>query len=110
MGLLCHYGIFEKYDAMVSNRELDKIVAGAAWYKAGQWADWCKLCPDFEPTYSAWEQRAIESLLEMRRGGLDVKKVQVDVMAFKAWCAEHDRDYSAGSRTEYVTHLLQDMG
>jgi hypothetical protein len=84
-----------------------KTAMGMAWYLKEQWAAWRSLCPDFEPIFSEWERQAIQGLLDMRKRGLDVQKVTLDVTAFKQWCDRHDRDYSADSRTEYVTELLQ---
>jgi hypothetical protein len=83
------------------------IEVGIAWFSEEQWPAYQRLMTDeTDESYLDWKRKAGEFFTRMKKEGVRVRKVPVDVMEFELWCRASKRPFVAASRAAYVTHLL----
>ena len=85
-----------------------RVVVGIAWYRPEQWTLMLSLIPDpevFPQTYEEWLARASDTLRELGKQGVAVRKVDVDFKALLAWAAEQGRVPDGAVRAEYAQYL-----
>ena len=99
-------------------RESSKVlkqpgVVGCAWFDEAGWerlreitADPGRLLDD----YASWVKMVNNSIREMRKQGMNVQKVLVDVDELAAWCEENDRVVDAEARVLFVAERLRQGG
>jgi hypothetical protein len=86
------------------------MVFGVSWYTADAWEKVKSTAVDpdrFEETFKAWEVMASEALDDLKKSGVNPRKVFIDPSQFAAWCMLHNKENSASSRAEYVQQTLQ---
>jgi len=84
--------------------------AGVAWYKPDQWHKLLAVSVDkdkLEETYDEWKQGAERVVKELRRHGLYIVKVDVDVEELVAWCQKKKIPVDGEARSTYAAHKLQ---
>ncbi|HMV52076.1 MAG TPA: hypothetical protein PLD20_15135 [Blastocatellia bacterium] len=83
---------------------------GLAWYKSDQWRRLREVssdAEDMEARYEDWRQLAEEKLAELRKLGIQVRKVEVDVNELLTWCGIHGLPVNSETRAQFVTNKLQ---
>ena len=78
---------------------------GVAWYKPEQWELFKKLSQDgdeLENTFLEWIEFAQKKVQELRKKGIKVEKVKVDVKELLAWCNERSLPINGESRAAFV--------
>jgi len=83
---------------------------GMAWYTEAQWPQLRAISADgprLEETYAEWVSLAERRFEELKKQGIRVEKVPVDLKDMFAWCRELGRPVDAQGRAGYVTFLLQ---
>jgi hypothetical protein len=86
------------------------MVVGCAWYRAEQWDRLREISVDrdkLEKTHAEWVASAEESLRGMRKVGMRVEKVEVDVEELLAWCEARQLDVDGGARAKYAAEMLR---
>ena len=81
-----------------------------AWYRQNQWGllvEYSTDSKDLESTYQKWLEQAEEKVNEMKKNGIVVVKVDIDVEALKKWCKESGRPVDGSARSEYAAYLAQ---
>jgi hypothetical protein len=81
-----------------------------AWYDAAQWAKLkqvAKDCDNIEDSYEDWRRSAEIFERELRRKGVEIKRVHVDVESLVAWCATRKRPVNGEARSEYAAQLAR---
>jgi hypothetical protein len=89
------------------------VTTGIAWYRREQWARLREISDDtekLEDTYEEWLELATRALRDMRRLGMNVRKVDVDVEDLLGWCNEQGRPVDPSSRANYVAEKLRRRG
>ncbi|MDO8690451.1 MAG: hypothetical protein Q7R39_10665 [Dehalococcoidia bacterium] len=84
-------------------------IVGVAWYRKDQWEELLRLSEDrasLEDSFGEWLIDARLTLLRLRREGLDVRQVEVDVNDLASWCKEEGVHITASSRAGYVAYKL----
>ena len=92
---------------MRTNRE---TVVGLAWFRPDQWQrlrDISADCDLLELTHSGWERIATRTLKRLRRSGVNVKKVAIDVEELFRWCTETNRPVNGEARAEFASLKLE---
>lgn len=87
-----------------------KTVMGCAWYRAEQWDRLREVAVDrdnLEETHAEWVANAEETLRGMRKAGMLVDKVEVDVEELLAWCKARQLDVDGGARAKYAGEMLR---
>lgn len=87
-----------------------KTVMGCAWYRAEQWERLREISvdrDDLEETHAEWVVNAEETLRGMRKAGMLVDKVEVDVEELLAWCKARQLDVDGGARAKYAGEMLR---
>jgi hypothetical protein len=87
-----------------------ETVIGIAWFRPEQWQRLLAAAADaseLETTYEEWERHATKTLKRLRRGGVDVRKVDVNVEELIAWCKEQMCKLDGNARAEYASHRLR---
>jgi len=85
-------------------------VVGVAWYRKDQWDQLLSLSEDrasLEDTFGEWLIDARLTMLRLRREGLDVRQVDVDVNDLANWCKEQGVHVTASTRAGYVAEKLR---
>ena len=91
---------------MKSGKDEEQLIVGFAWYKPTQWAQLLEVSEDadrLEPTYLEWLDNASKQFREMRRAGVNVHKIHVDVEDLARWCQRRELPVNGGSRAQYVS-------
>ncbi len=86
------------------------MVTGLAWYRREQWARLREISEDadaLEDTYDDWLASATRALRELRRSGVRVRRVDVDVEDLLGWCNERGRAVNGASRANYVAEKMR---
>lgn len=82
-------------------------ITGIAWYQKAQWADFRRLTEDrVEKTHDEWERNARKLCERMRKKGIIVQKVPVDISELALWCRANNKRCDTNARAEYVTWKL----
>jgi hypothetical protein len=96
---------------MAEDAKPEETVLGFAWYKPSQWARLLEVAPDarqLEPTYNQWRAGAVRGMNEMRRSGVRVEKVEVDVEQLVRWCEQEGREVDGEARAEFAAQKLRE--
>jgi len=83
---------------------------GVAWYQPDQWQKLLAVSVDkdkLEETYEEWVQDAERVIKELRRQGLYIVKVNVNVEELVAWCQKKKIPVNGEARSRYAAHKLQ---
>jgi hypothetical protein len=83
---------------------------GCAWYRAEQWDRLREISvdrDDLEETHAEWVANVEETLREMRKAGMLVQKVEVDVEELLAWCQASQLDVDGEARAQYAGEMLR---
>lgn len=86
------------------------MISGVAWYREDQWELLKSTAADpeeIEDTYQEWLKGALNLIKTLKRQGLDVCKVDLDVGRFNDWCQMNRRVPNGESRAEYVAELVR---
>ncbi|MEJ2609736.1 MAG: hypothetical protein P8179_06495 [Candidatus Thiodiazotropha sp.] len=86
------------------------MVLGVTWYTADAWVKVKSTAVDpdrFEETFKEWEVIANKALEDLKKSGVNPRKVLIDPSQFAAWCMLCNKENSASSRAEYVQQRLQ---
>jgi predicted polyphosphate/ATP-dependent NAD kinase len=59
-----------------------------------------------EKTYAEWLIFATKKIEELRKRGLLVRKIDVDVQELAAWCQSRDRVLNGEARAKFVTEKM----
>lgn len=93
----------------MSHSDRDAVVVGFAWYRREEWEEWLKEVPDlerWESCFEDWKQGAKRTIRDLRRRGLTVRKVEVRIAEFRAWCRVQNRAMDSKARAEYASVFL----
>ena len=85
---------------------------GFAWYRPEDWQRLLDISDDrdkMENTYEEWLDQAEESFRKARDAGIDVIKIYINLDELTAWCAENNLEINSYSRSNFVTHKLQQL-
>jgi hypothetical protein len=85
-------------------------VVGVAWYSSEQWGRLRSLSSDadqLEETWEEWHDLAESKFREMRRLGMEVERVVVDVDRLARWCEREGRPIDGASRSAYAAEMLR---
>jgi hypothetical protein len=88
----------------------NKGIVGMAWYRPEQWARLRELSEDvdqLETDYESWHRNAKAKMTELIISGINVEKVDVDIEALSAWCAQKKLKINGQTRSQYTTHILR---
>jgi hypothetical protein len=83
---------------------------GLAWYRADQWPRLLASSEDRDQLEGRYEERlqmASERYQDLRRKGVRVEKVDVDVEELLKWCQAKGLGVNSSSRAEYAGHRLR---
>jgi hypothetical protein len=86
-----------------------EAVTGCAWYRAEQWGRLREISADrdkLHETYEEWAANAEKSLQEMRKVGVCIEKVEIDVEELLSWCRAPDREVNGEARSQYAGEML----
>ena len=89
--------------------EHQRVGIGIAWYRPEQWTMLRALASDpevLEKTYAEWLNFAMKTMDELRKQGLLVRKIDVDVQELAAWCQSRDRVLDGEARANFVTEKM----
>ncbi|RLT36889.1 MAG: hypothetical protein DWI57_14260 [Chloroflexi bacterium] len=92
----------------MSNPKKDQI--GLAWYTAEEWQALRRVSADrgdMDASHAEWLAGAEEYLRALRKNGLNVVPVPVQVSELVAWCKKNKRRIDSKARSEFVSFKLQ---
>ena len=62
---------------------------------------------NFEDTYEGWLQFAERTMEDLKRQGVNPRKVYVKVEDFRWWCEKNNLSTDGPARTRYVAEILK---
>ena len=81
-----------------------------AWYQPDQWQKLLAVSVDkdkLEETYEDWRQEAERVIKELRRQGLHILKVDVNIEELVAWCQKKKIRVNGEARSQFAAYKLQ---
>jgi hypothetical protein len=99
----------EKETAKISSQPYAYPI-GMAWYKQDQWEYLRQMSVDIdilEDTYEEWLEQAENKFIVMKRLGLEVYKIPIDMFELIKWCRDENRLVNGESRASYTGVLLR---
>jgi hypothetical protein len=84
---------------------VEVIEARVAWYRPEQWSRLLAVRVDsneLPPTHAEWAQIAEATLIGMKRPGVDIVKIDVDVDALVDWCRANGRAVDSAACLDYA--------
>ncbi len=87
-------------------------VFAVAWYRKEQWDDLLRVSEDrdkLEATYEEWLIEGRKILKRLRRAGMEVRTVDVDVENLVRWCQERELRINGQSRASYAAEKLEKL-
>jgi hypothetical protein len=84
------------------------VEVAVAWYNPAQWARLKQVAVDadnLDDSYEAWKRNAEGVERELRRKGIEIQRVHIDVEALLAWCQARHQPVSGEARSEYAAQL-----
>jgi hypothetical protein len=67
------------------------------------WSEYLRLMEDeVDQTYEAWLQKALRLERKMKKEGIEIVRVPVDLTDFDFWCTVHKKKRNGAARSEYV--------
>ena len=91
-------------------RDEFKLVLGACWYTPEEFIKMKKAAIDgdnFEETYEEWRQFAEKTMTDLKKRGVNPRKVYVKTDDFRLWCEKNDLSTDGPARTRYVAEILK---
>jgi len=92
--------------ARLKKREGQQGIVGVGWYRPEQWQRLLEISSDrdrLEGTHEEWLESARRVFNRLKREGLPVVKMEVDVEDMLAWCSKNGLAVNGESRAKYVT-------
>lgn len=90
--------------------ERDDVTIGMAWYRPDQWDALLMISGDsdeLEATFREWEENASVQYEGLRKAGIDIQKVDVNLPELVAWCKARGVPVDSDSRSEFAADKLR---
>jgi hypothetical protein len=90
--------------------ESNTPVVAMAWYRADQWDQLRRVSADranLEDTYEEWRVGAEKAERQLRREGMPVLCVLIDVDSLAAWCETRKMEVDGASRSQYAAEMAR---
>ena len=87
-----------------------KLVLGVCWYTPEEFIKMKQAAIDgdnFEDTYEEWRQFAAKTMNDLKKQGVNPRKVYVKTDDFRWWCEKNDLSTDGPARTRYVAEILK---
>ena len=78
------------------------------WYDPVQWARLKQVAVDadnLDDSYETWKRSAESFERELRRKGVEIQRVHIDVDSLIAWCQSRHKVIDGEARSEYAAQL-----
>jgi hypothetical protein len=86
------------------------LVLGVCWYMPDEFIKMKQAASDgdnFEDTYEDWLQFAEKTMKDLKKQGVNPRKVYVKTDDFRLWCKKNDLYTGGPARTRYVAEILK---
>ena len=86
-----------------------KTIVGIAWYRPEQYALLRALAADADSmanTHEEWLAGVTKTMGELRRSGVVVRRVDVDVRELVEWCQQRNRHLDGAARSTYAAERV----
>ena len=83
-----------------------------AWYKPEDWDKLLEISSDsdqLEDNYEEWLLEADKSFTQLRKKGLDLTKIFIDLDELKSWCIENNKKINSESRSGFAAYKLEQL-
>ena len=83
---------------------------GFAWYEEAQWLRLREIADDpgaLDDSYQAWLGSAEQAVATLRRQGISVEKIPLDVEHVAEWCKREQRPFNSAARAAFVIDFLR---
>lgn len=90
---------------------MKRVIVGIAWFQPDQWPQLREVSADresLETTHEEWERTASKTLKRLRREGIDVRKVPVDIAELVEWCNRSGTPINSAARADFASHKLRE--
>ena len=87
-----------------------KTIVGIAWYRPEQYGLLRALAADADSmakTYDEWLAGVTKTMQELRRQGIVVRRVDVEVRELAAWCEQQGRPFDGEARSVYAAEKVK---
>lgn len=89
---------------------MTKVRAAFAWFTAEQWPEYRRIMVDeTDMTHAQWLQNAMRLEKRLKKDGVDVHRVMIDLSEFDLWCAIHKRPRDSQARSDYAAEMLDKL-
>jgi hypothetical protein len=81
-----------------------RATAGLGWYSKEQWPEYLRMMEDDELncTHEEWLKKALDVERQMKKQGVEIVRVPVDLSDFYLWCSVRSKKRDGTARAEYV--------
>ncbi len=87
-----------------------KLVLGVCWYTPEEFIKMKRTAIDgdnFEDIYEEWRQLAAKTMKDLKKQGVNPRKVYIKTDDFRLWCEKNDSSTDGPARTKYVAEILK---
>ncbi len=87
-------------------------VTGIIWWRPTQWEIAKQISDDsevFDDSYEIWKAAAEKKIRELKRHGMTVYKVDVDLDELSSWCKSQNRPLDSSARSEFASHKVKEI-
>ena len=83
-----------------------------AWFRKEDWLQWCKICPDFQPNYDHWLNRAEMAFKQYEAFGQRLQKMVIEPDEFLEWSRINGGKVDSPARSAFVAFkaMKEDAG
>ena len=88
------------------------LFLGVCWYTPEEFIKMKQAAIDgdnFEDTYEEWLQIAERAIKDLKRPGVNPRKVYVKTEDFRWWCEKNNLSTDGPARTRYVAEILKSV-
>jgi hypothetical protein len=97
---------------MKKRQEPRPTITGVAWYRPEQWPRLLELSVDqdnLEDTFEEWLRIAEKTFADLKKLGLNIVKVDVDVEELANWCAAEGFPLDSSARSRFVREKVREI-
>ena len=93
-----------------SNDNKGEAIIGFGWYREDQWNLYYLSAEDkntIHNSYKEWENEASRAFSDFQEQGVNIRKIDIDMIDLLRWCKEKGLKNTGGTRAKYISEQVK---
>jgi len=93
-----------------TNNNKGEPIIGFGWYREDQWDLFYSSAEDkntIHNSYKEWENEASRTFSDFQKQGVNVRKIDIDMIDLFRWCKEKGLKNTGGTRAKYISEQVK---